>query len=143
MRPLTQHLSVITGNNLLALDHETSHAKLIAWSLGHKVNVNPKGTHLASNSGLLPAETVLEAKAVPVKLKHMAAVSQSIQECTREALITEELSPALELEVGGDDQAAPEVAVGADLEEESRPVWGEGDEAHFVRDEEVQLLQLR
>jgi hypothetical protein len=84
------------------------------------------GPTLASSIDLLQAQAFLKAIAIPVELQDMAFVGNPVQERASQALIAKDLYPSPKLQVGGDRDAAPEVAVRQDLEQQSSPFWGEG-----------------
>src|ERR671914_293941 len=97
---------------------------------------------LASYLGFLSAQALLEAIAIPVEFQHMATMGQAIEQCPSEPFVTKDFSPAAKLQIGGDDHTASEIAVSADLEQQSGPIRGEGDKAHLIQDQQVQLLEL-
>ena len=67
---------------------------------------------------------------------------EAVQQRPGEALRTEHVSPLVEGQVGGDQDGAPFVALAEDLEEEFRAGGGQGDEAQFVDDEQLEPGQL-
>ena len=69
-------------------------------------------------------------------------VGEAVQQRPGEALRTEHVSPFVKGQVGGDQDGAPLVALAEDLEEEFRAGGGQGDEAQFVDDEQLEPGQL-
>ena len=67
---------------------------------------------------------------------------ESVQQCAREPLRAEDLRPLVEGKVGGDEYGPSLVALAYDLEEELSPGLGEGNEAQFVDDEQLEAGQL-
>lgn len=57
-------------------------------------------------------------------------------------VVPEDGAPARELEVRGDHEGLPLVALGYDLEEQPRPVGVEGEEAELVYPQDVGLREL-
>ena len=60
-------------------------------------------------------------------------MGEAVQQCPCQAFVAEDLDPAGELQVCGDEDTAAEVAFRADLEEETGALGGEGYEAHLVQ----------
>ena len=83
-----------------------------------------------------------EAVAVAVHLQDMDVGGEPVQQRAGEAFRPEDRSPFVEGQVGGDQDGAPLVALAEDLEEEFRSVGGQGDEAQFVDDQQVQTGKL-
>ena len=69
-------------------------------------------------------------------------VGEPVQQRSSEAFRAEDLSPFIEGEVGGHQDGAPLVALAENLEEQFRAGSGQGDEAQFVDDQQVQAGQL-
>ena len=90
--------------------------------------------------GILPA--ALEAVAVAVHLQDVDVVGEPVQQRSGEPFRAEDLGPLIEGQIGGDQDGAPLVALAEDLEEEFRSGGGQGDEAQFVDDQQVQAGQL-
>ena len=88
---------------------------------------------LASYLGFLSAQALLEAIAIPVEFQHMATMGQAIEQCPSEPFVTKDFPPVAELQVGGHDHTASEVAVSADLEQQPGPIRSEGDKAHLIK----------
>ena len=94
--------------------------------------------NLGSNA--LPA--VPEAVAVAVHLQDVHVVGEPIQQGSGQSLRPEDRGPFVEGEVGGAQDGPALVALAEDLEEEFRAGGGQGDEAQFVDDQEVQARLL-
>ena len=69
-------------------------------------------------------------------------VGEPVQQRAGEALRAEDLGPFVEGQIGGHHDGAPLVALAEDLEEEFRAGGGQGDEAQFVDDQQVELGQI-
>jgi hypothetical protein len=80
-----------------------------------------------------------EAIRLALEEQDLGMVGEAIEQCRRERGIAEDLNPAREVEVGGDQQTAALVALGAELKQE-RPTWAEAEIAQFVQDDEVDAL---
>ena len=89
---------------------------------------------------VLPA--ALEAVALAVHLQDVDVVGEPVQQRAGEALRAEDLGPFVEGQIGGHHDGAPLVALAEDLEEEFRAGGGQGDEAQFVDDQQVELGQI-
>ena len=94
----------------------------------------------ALGSNALPA--VSEAVAVAVHLQDVDVVSEAVQQRSGEAFRPEDLGPLVEGKVGAHHCGAPLVALAEDLEEQFRPGSGQGHEAQFVDDQQVEPGQL-
>ena len=79
---------------------------------------------------------------VAVHLQYMHVVGEPVQQRAGEALRAEDLGPFVEGQIGGHHDGAPLVALAEDLEEEFRAGGGQGDEAQFVDDQQVELGQI-
>ena len=89
---------------------------------------------------VLPA--TLETVALAVHLQDVEVVGEAVQQRAGEAFRSEDLGPFVEGQVGGDQDGAPLVALAEHLEEQFRPGGGQGHEAQFVDDQQVQAGQL-
>jgi len=69
-------------------------------------------------------------------------MSQPVEECRSKTLISKDLSPALKLQVGGDDQRPSEVAAGAELKESLASRRSKGDKADLIKDNQLLALKL-
>src|SRR4030066_1821082 len=87
---------------------------------------------------LLPAQALLEAVGVALELEDVAAMGEAVQEGSGQAGVAEDLRPAGEVQVGGDQHRPPLVALGEDAKEQLSARLGEGDEPDLGQDEEVQ-----
>ena len=74
--------------------------------------------------GMLPGQALAKAKALTAKLEHMAVMCQPIDQRASEQWIAEQLAPAIKGQVGRDQQAATEVALAAELEQQLGAVNG-------------------
>ena len=83
-----------------------------------------------------------EAVAVAVHLQDMDVGGEPVQQRAGEGFRPEDRSPFVEGQVGGDQNGATLVALPEDLEEECRSGGGQGDEAQFVDDQQVQTGRL-
>ena len=100
---------------------------------------------MALRGGLLPAFWFSWARSpatVAVHLQDVDVVGETVQQRSGQALRPEHLGPFVEGQVGGDQDGAPLVALAEDLEEEFRAGGGQGDEAQFVDDQQVQARAL-
>ena len=69
-------------------------------------------------------------------------VGEAAQQRAGEPFRPEDLGPLVEGQVGGHQDRAPLVALAEDFEEQFRPGVGQGHEAQFVDDEELEAGQL-
>ena len=69
-------------------------------------------------------------------------VGEAVEEGPGEPLRAKDLGPLVEGQVGGDQSRAPLVALTEDLEQQLGPSLGEGYEAQFVDDQELETRQL-
>ena len=69
-------------------------------------------------------------------------VGETVQQRAGESFRAKYFGRLIEGQVGGDQDGAPLVALAEDLEEQFRAGGGQGDEAQFVDDQEVQGRQL-
>jgi hypothetical protein len=67
------------------------------------------------------------------------AIRLALEQRRRERGVAEDLNPAREVEIGGDQQAASLVALSAELKQE-RPTRAEAEIAQFIQDDEVDAL---
>ena len=86
----------------------------------------------------MPAEAV----AVAVHLQDMDVVGEPVQQRAGEAFRPEDRSPFVEGQVGGDQDGTPLIPLAEDLEEEFRSGGGQGHEAQFVDDQQVEAGQI-
>ena len=89
---------------------------------------------------VLPA--ALEPVAVAVHFQDVDVVGEPVQQGSGEAFRAEDLGPLVEGKVGGHHDRAPLVALAEDLEEQFRAGAGQGHEAQFVDDQQVEPGQL-
>src|SRR3989337_4146690 len=85
---------------------------------------------------LLPAQALLEAVGVALELEDVAAMGEAVQEGSGQAGVAEELRPAGEVQVGGDQHPPSLVALGEDAEQQFGAGLGEGDEPDLVEYEQ-------
>ena len=83
-----------------------------------------------------------EAVAVAVHPQDVDVVGETVQQRPGHAFRSEHLGPLIEGQVGSDQDGAPLAALAEDLKEEFRAGRGQGDEAQFVDDQELQARQL-
>ena len=69
-------------------------------------------------------------------------VGEPVQQGSGEPLRAEDLGPLVEGQIGGHQDGAPLVALGEDPEEQFRPGAGQGHEAQFVDDQQIQAGEL-
>ncbi len=79
---------------------------------------------------------MIHALARAVELDEPSVVHDAVDDRRGELVVSEHHAPFRELDVGGDDEAAPLVAVAHDLEQEPRALLVERDVAELVDDEE-------
>ncbi len=84
----------------------------------------------------LPA--ALESVALAVHLQDVDVMGEPVQQRPGQPLRAEDLGPFVEGQVGGHQDGAPLVALAEDLEEQFRARAGQGYEAEFVDDQQVQ-----
>src|SRR3990170_4293904 len=89
-------------------------------------------------SCLLPAQALLEAVGVSLEFEDVAAMGEAVQEGSGQAGVAEDLRPAGEVQIGGDQHRPPLVALGEDAEQQLGAGLGEGDEPDLVQNEQVQ-----
>ena len=80
--------------------------------------------------GALPA--VLETVAVAVHLQDVNVVGEPVKQSAGEPLGAEHVGPLVEGQVGGDQDGAPLVALGEDLEGQFRSGGRQGDKAQLI-----------
>ena len=85
---------------------------------------------------------MLEAVALAVHLQDVDLVCEAVRQRAGEALRSEHLGPLVEWEVGGHQDGARFVALAEDLKEQLRAGAGEGHEAQFVDDQQVEAGKL-
>ena len=88
----------------------------------------------------LPA--LLEAEAIPVHLQDMDMVGEAVEESPGEPFRAKDLGPLVEGQVRGSQDRAAFIALAEDLEEQLGPGLGQGYEAQFVDDQELETRQL-
>ena len=87
----------------------------------------------------LPA--VLESVAVPVHFEDVDMVGETIEECSGKPFRAKDLGPLVEGQVGGYQDRASLVALAEHLEEQLGPGLGQGHEAQFVNDQQLETCQ--
>ena len=90
--------------------------------------------------GVPPA--VLQPVALAIHLQDVDVVGEAVQQRAGQPLRTEDFGPFVERQVGGDQDGASLVALAEDLEQQFRPGRGQGHEAQFVDDQQVEPRQL-
>ena len=85
---------------------------------------------------ILPA--ALESIALAVHLQDVDVMGEPVQQRPGQPLRAEDLGPFVEWQVGGDQDGAPLVALAEDLKEQFRASAGQGYEAEFVDDQQVE-----
>ena len=86
---------------------------------------------------------VLETVAVAVHLQDVNVVGEPVKQSAGEPLGAEHVGPLVEGQVGGDQDGAPLVALGEDLEGQLGRGAGQGDKTQFVYDQQVQAALCR
>jgi hypothetical protein len=76
---------------------------------------------------------------VVAEFKEMGMVSEPVNESGSQPLVTKDLGPVREGQIGGDDDCHLLMKSGAELEKPLSPIGGKGDEAQFIQDDEVEL----
>ena len=80
-----------------------------------------------------------EAIRLALEEQDLCMVREAIEQRRRERGVAEDLNPAREVEIGGDQQAASLVPLSAELEQE-RPTRAQAEIAQLVQDDEVDVL---
>ena len=88
----------------------------------------------------LPA--LLEAEALPVHLQNVYPVGKAVEESAGQPFRAKDLGPLVEGQVGGDQSRAPLIALAEHLEEQLGSGLGQGHEAQFVDDQQLETRQL-
>ncbi len=88
----------------------------------------------------LPA--LLEAEALSVHLQDMDMVGQAVEEGPREPFRAKDFGPLVKGQVGGSQDRAAFIALAEDLEEQLGASLGQGYEAQFVDNQELETRQL-
>ena len=101
-----------------------------------------RGRRLASPR-FVALEALAEAVALALQQQDRAAVHEPVEERGRHPLMPEDLRPAREVQVRGDADARPLVAVGEELEDQLGGVLGEGQVADLIDEDQVEASQLR
>lgn len=84
-------------------------------------------------------ERLVHAVARPVELDQPAVAHDAVDDRRRELVVREDGAPPAELDVGGEYDAPPLVALGYHLAGQPRPVHVEGHVAEFVQRQEPRL----
>ena len=92
--------------------------------------------------GLVGLPALLEAEAIPVHLQDIDMVGETVEEGPGEPFRAKDLGPLVEGQVGGSQDRAAFIALAEDLEEQLGPGLGQGYEAQFVDDQELETRQL-
>ena len=90
----------------------------------------------------LSSAGVAEAKALALGLEDVAAVREAVEGGSGEPFAAEHLGPLLEGQVRGDDQSLPIIGRAQDVKKQLGPFLPGGNIAQFVKDDEVELLDL-
>ena len=69
-------------------------------------------------------------------------VDQTINQCCRQAVITQDGIPLAELQIGGDNNALPFISPGYNVEQQLCPVPVQGHKTEFVDDDQVYFFQV-
>ena len=85
---------------------------------------------------------MLEAVAVAVQFEDVDVVGEPVQQRAGEAFRSEDRSPLVERQVGGDQDGAPLVALAEDLEEQFCPGGGQWDEPQLIDDQQAGVKQF-
>ena len=86
-------------------------------------------------AGFLAVHGLGEAVTLPGEDHDMGVVDQAVNEGRGKAVVTKDGIPLAELQVGGNDEAPPFIAVGDYLEKQSGGVLVEWNKANLVNDQ--------
>src|SRR3954453_17908642 len=95
-----------------------------------------------TNSRLVALQALPEAVALTFQEQDRAAMDEAVEERGRHPLMPEDLRPVREVQIRGEADARPLVAVGEELEDQLGGMLGEGQVADLVDEDQVETPEL-